>query len=212
MRDRWYDKRDAFYQNITFAEFADLDRELRSQYKVLYLSKIQRLEFLVAAEEGRFYKATDGTVFRGTQNSVIADLGQGEYQGADKDAQMYACDVNGNLFVFNPNLTDKRTKQPAQVNHSTALAGKDVLCAGTISIKNGYLKGISSLSGHYLPDTGALTKLLTEFRDNQGVSMDNVVVMDMAKNITTSAVRYLLGDYTNRKKEQFVLNFLNATN
>jgi hypothetical protein len=197
----------SFDDNMTFGQFAEVDRLLKSQYKVLYLSKMQRLEYLVAVEAGRFFKATDGSVFSCGPNSVREELGRGRFES---QTILYACDTSGNLFVFDANIRDKK-KNYVQVNHSTVLAGKEVLCAGTISIKGGYLKGISNLSGHYQPNTGALTKLLEVFRDDEGVSVDNVVVVDLAKEITTSAARYLKGDYTNRPQDRLVLNILNAT-
>ena len=75
------------------------------------------------------------------------------------------------------------------MNHSTLCAGRDVICAGTISIKNGVLRGITNTSGHYQPNTDALTQLLRKLRDEDGVNLNTVIVADQSqsRNITIGA-------------------------
>jgi hypothetical protein len=75
------------------------------------------------------------------------------------------------------------------------LAGNEVLCAGTISIKDGVLKGVSNLSGHYAPDTAALTTMLREWQNADAVPLDRVVVLDKALGITTFGKKFMAGDY-----------------
>ena len=185
-------------KDFTFAEYMQLDVLLNRQYKVLYLNKIQRLEFMVGVDrrQRKLVKATDDSPYDMPGSTVNDDLGQGD--NPQHDSQMYACDKYGNLFVFKADVQGQRNGAVQQVNHSTFCAGKDVLCAGTISIKGGQLRGISNLSGHYLPDTKQLTDLLKKLVDD-GILIDGVLVLDRspqrAGNSYTEGIRYLAGRY-----------------
>ena len=64
--------------------------------------------------------------------------------------------------------------------------------------------------GHYQPDTAALTLLIRELQQTDGVPMDDVVVIDQAKGITPSAVRYLNADYTDRREKQSIRSRLGS--
>jgi len=185
----------------------ELDRLLASQYQVLYMSKMQRLSYMAAIEDGRFYRATDGSVIDMSGTTVADDLGQGD--AGEKATAIYACDRYGGLFLVKNDLNDKNGNS-IQLNHSTLLAGNEVLCAGTISIKKGVLMGITNLSGHYRPDTIALKALL---RDCQGedVNLQSVLVMDQLVGIETMAPRYLQGDHTDRGKDRLVMRMKAST-
>jgi hypothetical protein len=191
---------------LNLDDYMKLDTLLARQYKVLYLSKLHRLNFLVAIEGGQFLNAVDGKPVQMPGSIVKADLGQCPNKDAKQQdlvatqTQLYACDKYGNLFVIQNNRKDDKNRK-IQVNHSTLCAGNDVLCAGTISIKNGVLKGISNLSGHYKPGTAALRRMLTELQ-NQGVVLDNgVIILDMEQGIYTTADKYITQDYTDRQNE-----------
>lgn len=183
-------------KEFTFAEYMKLDQLLNGQYKVLYLSKIQRLEFMVGVDgaTSTLVKATDDSAYNMPGSTVADDLGEGADH--ETDSQMYACDKHGNLFVFKANVQEERNGIVKQVNHSTFCAGKDVICAGTISIKGGRLRGISNKSGHYQPNTAQLTLLLRKLVED-GIAMDQVLVLDMSlpQGNYTQGVRYLLGRY-----------------
>jgi hypothetical protein len=182
--------------NITFEEYMKLDCLLGPQYRVLYLSKLQRLKYMVSIENGSFWSIVQGGPTDMPNSSVNDDLG---VDNPDGPTYFYACDRFGNLFIArNGSLQDERGKK-IQLNHSTLLAGREVLCAGTISIKNGILRGVSNLSGHYLPDTDALTRFLVELK-NAGVRVetDGTIVVDMKQQIKTFTRHFMKGDYADR--------------
>ena len=188
------------FKELTFEEYMEIDRLLESQYRVLYLSKLQRLEYMVAVENGRFRRATDGALIDMPGQSVAVDMGQGEEVG---ETFMYACDRYGSLFLFGSKTKGKDGKA-VQLNHSTFLAGNEVLCAGTISIKKGLLRGASNLSGHYQPNTAALTAMLTEWQRNDDVNVDPIVVVDMSLNIITLGKQYMAGGHGDRREDRLV--------
>lgn len=197
------------FTNLSFEEFMELDRLLASQYQVLYMSKMQRVSHMVAIEDGKFYRAIDGTEIDMPGDTVESDLGvaQDKDKGEEahrKDTHIYACDRYGNLFFVKNDLKDKN-QQSVQLNHSTLLAGNEVLCAGTISIKKGTLFGITNLSGHYQPDTNALTTMLREWQQNDEVDFTRVLIVDRAQGIETLGWRYLNGDHTDRSKDPLVV-------
>jgi hypothetical protein len=183
----------------------ELDMQLDKQYKVLYLSKIQRLKFMVVVENGRFYKAIDGARFTTTTRKVFDDLGM----GFDSYTQAYACDKHGNLFVIDAGMKDDNGK-PIQINHSTLAAGDDVICAGSISIKNGRLKAISNSSGHYAPTTTELTNYL-QYLNSVGVDLTPVVVRDQLLGITTFSFRYLAQNYVEMRRDPLIDRVLQST-
>lgn len=178
------------FADLDFTEFMELDRLLGRQYKVLYMTKIQRLQYMAACENGRFFNVTAGAEIDMSGSTVDDDLERGVLR-------LYACDRYGNLFIVAENHTVKGQK--VQVNHSTLLGGREVLCAGTISIKRGILRGITNLSGHYKPDGAALSALVADL--GQAVEWKKVAIKDMARGITTTGERYIAQDYTDRAKE-----------
>ena len=190
------------FNDLSFEEFMELDRLLASQYQVLYMSKMQRLSYMGAIEDGKFYRATDGSEIDMPGTTVEDDLGQGK--AGERDTTLYACDRYGNLFLVKAGLKDKNGKS-LQVNHSTLLAGNDVLSAGTISIKKGVLAGITNLSGHYQPDTNALTTMIRDWQQSDEVDFATVLIMDLKLGIVTLGPRYLQGDHTDRSNDRLVM-------
>ena len=181
------------FQQLTFVDYMRLDELLGRQYKVLYLQKIKRLQYMVPVNNGVFWKPVDHGNYDMPGSSVKSDLGQGDFLA---EAQMYACDKYANLYILRNELRDGNGKL-IQLNHST-LAGHDVMSAGTISIKNGTLRGVSNTSGHYKPSTQHLTNFLTMLQNEGGVAMDNsVVVIDEAAGCYTTADQYLNRNYQN---------------
>lgn len=66
---------------------------------------------------------------------------------------------------------------PAPVCHSSYLAGKPVLCAGSLEIKDGRIIGVKSDSGHYQPTYQQLMSLIQHFA-TVGVDVAKVDVCD----------------------------------
>jgi len=199
---------DIGFDQLSFTEYQQLDRLLEHQYKVLYMSKFQRLSQMVAIEGGKFYAMTQNSLVHMGNSTVAADLGQDA--SASFQTQAYACDLYGNLFVLQDNQKDSQGNR-IQINHSSMLAGKDVLCAGTISIKNGRLFGISNLSGHYQPDSTALQTLLKEWQDGDGVDMSNVAIIDMAAGVNSIGNLYMKGDRRDYAQHKLFLQLKQRT-
>jgi hypothetical protein len=151
------------------------------------MSKFQRLSYMVVVRNGQFVKLIDDSVVNMDKTTVAADLCVALINPATgkpktvfaSDSKIYACDKAGNLFITGQDIKDSEGEF-LQLNHSTLLAGKDVLCAGTISIKNGKLRGITNMSGHYKPDTNALHQILTALK-NEGTRLEDVFVLDMSR-------------------------------
>jgi len=185
------------FNNLSFEEFMELDRLLASQYQVLYLSKMQRLSYMAAIEGGRFYRVTTDSLLDMSGTTVEDDLGQGD--AGESATAIFACDRYGGLFIVKNDMKDKDGNS-IQLNHSTLLAGNEVLCAGTISVKKGVLRGVTNLSGHYRPDTDALKALLRDWQ-GEGVNLQSVIVLDGLLGIETVAAKYLTGDHKDRANE-----------
>lgn len=65
----------------------------------------------------------------------------------------------------------------ANFYHSSYLAGDAVLCAGTILIENGEIRGVCNDSGHYRPDEANFVSFLQALM-MQGVNIQSVMVYD----------------------------------
>jgi hypothetical protein len=179
------------FQSLTLAEYTKLDAILKHEPRVLYMSQIQRLHYMVDVDQGVFSKAIDGTPYHMNGTTVASDLGM----GSGAVIYLYACDRYGSLFVVREGAFDGNGLT-VQLNHSTLCAGRDVFCAGTISIKNGNLRGITNNSGHYRPDTHALTRFLTKLQNEDGVILHNVVVADQAQHFNTTTGAAFLSQNT----------------
>lgn len=111
---------------------------------VLYLDKSSRLPYMALVSAGRLFKS-DGTTSWNVVNSA------------------YAMDEYGNLFIDDGGLADKGGKG-VRMNHTTFLAGKNVICAGTLTVTDGRLVRLTTNSGHYKPSGVNLYHCLEELR------------------------------------------------
>jgi hypothetical protein len=196
------------FRDLTYVEFMALETQLNKQAKVIFLSKLQRLRYLVAVEDGRFFRAVDGSPFNSSNHRVHFDL-----EGNGTEQCIYACDKHGNLFAMTGEESNYKDSQGGlvQINHSTLCAGADVLSAGSISIKDGYLKGLSNNSGHYAPTTNQLQVYLRVFNETFGVDLMTVIVFDKAIGIFTTAARFLRNDFSDQVNDPFVKGVLAST-
>lgn len=83
---------------------------------------------------------------------------------------IFVMDQHGNLYT-----SLGREARPSQFHHSSLLAGHDVSMAGEIEVRNGQLKFISNVSGHYQPPGSLLTQAETHLR-GQGVDFSQATV------------------------------------
>jgi hypothetical protein len=145
------------------------------------MSQIQRLHYMVDVDQGVLSKAIDGTPFHMNGSTVADDLGMSRFG----TLYLYACDRYGSLFIVKLGAFDG-AGTTVQLNHSTLCAGRDVFCAGTISIKNGQLWGVTNNSGHYRPDTDALARFLRKLQNEDGVNLQIVIVADKSQTLNTT--------------------------
>lgn len=120
---------------------------------VLFLKKSDRMsQMAIPNAQGKLAKV-DGSLW---------DLG-----GWDT---AYAMDEYGNLFIGQGLGTNTD-----RFNHSTLLGGKDVLCAGTLKIRNGQLFSFNNNSGHYKPTGVHVYKALLALGED-GVDLSQTLV------------------------------------
>ncbi len=161
------------FKDLSLEQFREVDRRMRGPgqrtQNVIYLSKAQRLRYMVDVQlDGSLIWMRDGSDVNCTCQTVDYDLDSG-------DPYIFAMDVYANLFVSSPSDMGDNASRGRYVNHSSLCAGNDVLCSGTISIRNGILRGITNFSGHYQPSADQLKNSMTILR-NAGVSMNGVLV------------------------------------
>jgi hypothetical protein len=84
----------------------------------------------------------------------------------------YVIDSYGNLFSASDYDLDSLDKK-VRFNHSSFAAGKDVICAGMISVIEGKLLHIDNMSGHYAPTKMNLWNAL-QVLNGAGVNLKDV--------------------------------------
>jgi hypothetical protein len=117
------------------------------KHHVCFLRKADRLQHMALVENGRLM-TPDGRPWDTGGNQML-----------------YAMDEYGNLFIMSAGEYDA---DRMRTNHSSILAGKDVLCAGELEVQAGRLVYIANTSGHYKPGQNNLYLALRELAD-QGV-------------------------------------------
>lgn len=97
---------------------------------VLFLAKQERIKRLL--------------IFKGNP-PLVWDGWDSKFETGGR-SRAYVIDEYGNMYSSNE-IFDRRYS----FNHSTFNAGKDVICAGTVSAADGQLTWINNSSGHYKP-------------------------------------------------------------
>jgi hypothetical protein len=167
------------FANLSVADAAKIDRLYPSD-PVQFKNKIERLRYLISVNGDGLLCNLDGDPV------LMTEKRHNKYE-----LRPYAMDKYGNLFmdvqygIKDYVQYDERTgryqmAQTTTLNHSSLLAGADVLCAGLIQIgyncatrreERGVLGSIDNLSGHYKPTRENLMNCIQVLRD-QGVSVD----------------------------------------
>ncbi|MFZ4622621.1 MAG: hypothetical protein ACOYNF_00130 [Rhodoferax sp.] len=146
--------------DLTEIEFSKLAQTLSSKYNVLFMNKIQRLDYLVyvnSDDEGKLYKS-DGQVLDTTQNQST---------WAPTSSWLWTMDRHSNLYVLEQDYLNAQTK--TQVNHSSVSAGREIICGGVMKVLQGKIVEIDNSSGHYKPDP---TRLLVALESLQSEGCD----------------------------------------
>lgn len=130
--------------------------------QVEFMKRDERLQHLLVIRNGLLYQ-------NGEPYSCPMKTGAGYVALL---AATFAMDRYGNLFS---KPTAQASKANLRFNHSTYLAGREVLCAGTLTCKDGHLLKMTNLSGHYRPDAHALRQALMAI-GAEGVDLSIVAV------------------------------------
>ncbi|WP_439669428.1 hypothetical protein DAMDJJ_31295 [Cupriavidus necator] len=119
---------------LTLEDFQLLDaigRENLVTGDVNYLTKSERMRYMaIVGDDGLLYDVNNQRI---TTHAVKVTA--------------YAMDKYGSLFIKDADPLD----DAMFFNHSSFNAGNDVICAGTLTIRNGSLRVIDNNSGHYKP-------------------------------------------------------------
>lgn len=158
----------------------ELQRGIEEQIKngaavLQYYRKDERLRHMlifIAGKGGVRIHQLKGDVLElyDSRFSVSAAAKTGNLSNQDKSAP-YACDEHGNFYATM--FGSKR----GEIQHSSILHGKPVVCAGMIRVEQGVLKYIDNDSGHYKPSPDQLKEALRCLRDEHGVDISGVSYM-----------------------------------
>src|SRR5262249_33439640 len=130
----------------------------------LYLKKDERLLTLALINGRGLFENYEGNLFT----------------AGDGDAQLYVMDRYGALYT-GANIGGKSMpvyKKNRFVNHSSITSGKEVICAGTITILNGQLMAITNNSGHYKPTKENLQECV-KLLQKEGADLSRTIVTAM---------------------------------
>lgn len=111
---------------------------------VALLDKADRLQHMAVVDQGRLKRS----------NGTLCDTGTWD--------EPYAMGLYGNLFI---GVAAAIVTPTARLNHSSLLAGKGVMCAGTLRVQGGILKKFNNNSGHYRPSGVNVYQRLLALRD-----------------------------------------------
>jgi len=101
---------------------------------------------------------------------------QPEYHGPQKGVAGFCMTLNHQLFATKHQLVQARS---GYFYHSSYIAGNDILCTGCIQVKDGRLKAIDNISGHYMPSTEKLV-LVIRHLESKGVPVEKLQVFTVA--------------------------------
>ncbi|CAG4885743.1 hypothetical protein [Paraburkholderia gardini] len=166
--------------NLTMEDFQILDqigRQNMTSGDVNYLNKSERLRYIaIVGADGKLHDCNDQRIT--TQ---------------DRDVTAYAMDNYGTLYA-----KDADPLGGAMFfNHSSFNAGKDVISAGIVTIKDGALRTIDNNSGHYKPTRDNLHNCL-EVLSSEGLNLQwTIVNLYVWVNGVKQEHRYYASDFLN---------------
>lgn len=160
------------------------DRPERDRSTVVWLHDEEAARHRILIRGGLLYFATNGQKVD-TDSPAYLDHGAGIASGRFREPQLncagYVLSLQGELFagLHAPGSAAQcMGKNPFY--HSSYMAGRDVLCAGRIFVKQGNLVGIDNASGHYKPSADHLRRAIREL-DRQGVDLEELYCEDISR-------------------------------
>lgn len=143
-----------------------------------YLSRAEVAKYRITFKNGLAYQfpwwqrsAKPGTVVRADSSRAEnpAVLGRDKWGG-------FAMSMGRDLYLAKHHCT-MNFGETGNFYHSSYLGGQPVMCAGTMLIENGVVRGIATDSGHYRPDKSHIVNVLQALRMH-GVDLSRVDVLD----------------------------------
>ena len=123
-----------------------------SVYRAIYLDKKQRKKYELKIIKGRLY----------TQGGSLFDTG-----GLSNSMSNYVLSKDGKLY-------SSRIKRRVTFEHSSYVAGEDVICAGTMKVVRGKLLIISDMSAQYVAHAYYNLDLVIKYLKEKGVDTSKV--------------------------------------
>lgn len=147
-----------------------------------YLSRAEVRKYRLAFKDGKAYqfpwwdpkaKANSAIVLADSSHAYNSAVFGG---GARVNWGGFAMSMGRDIYMALHHCT-KDFGEQGNFYHSSYLGGEPVMCAGTMLIQNGVIRGVSTDSGHYRPDNTHVVNLLQALR-MRGVNLASVQVQD----------------------------------
>jgi hypothetical protein len=179
------------FENWTPKNFHDIGHAIRAR-QVQFFTKAERMKFALELRDDHLFYDVDGNlVNHTTQVPDRHNPGQSRYF-----QYMYAMDRYGNLYC-REEAPEAQDEAAGYVNHSGFVAGREVICAGCISIVQGRLVHLDNNSGHYKPSRENLMRaIMLLWEEGADISETRVVIKGdghTRRDIVTTAMALLNG-------------------
>lgn len=161
------------------------DRPERHRETLVWLHDEEAAKHRILIRGGLLYFATNGQLVDTAADSY-RDHGAGLAEGRFREPTLYSAgyvlSLQGELFagIHAPGNSPHQCMGKNPFYHSSYMAGRDVLCAGRIFVKQGRLVGIDNASGHYKPSAERLRTAIRDL-DRQGVELEDLYCEDVSR-------------------------------
>jgi hypothetical protein len=146
-------------------EVADRNAPARMQTQVMMLDKMSRLRKMVNMMQGK------------VQDIYMQDISTTPRRSSGLMMEwMWAMDLYGNFFISDDLTAELQQAQDRRrFNHSSFMAGGEILCAGMLCVDAGQLLLITNGSGHYKPSVSLLRAAVQVLAD-EGIDLSQTCV------------------------------------
>lgn len=132
------------------------EEEKSSKYQAVYLNSEERKKYEIKFLDGKLFTKNGSRFNTGGMKNGVA------YYVLSKDEIFYS----------------SRRKERLIFEHSSYVAGGDVICAGHIRVKNGELLSVSDMSAQYVSHPHYNLNLVLEYLKKNGIKLKNVKIMN----------------------------------
>ncbi len=162
---------------------------------VRYLTPEKREKYNVIAKGGTLYWAKWG------MDPPLDTTSSEFYKRKHSDTPQLGKDA---IAIWVMSKEDKLYTHPAKVHrfhHSSFTGGDLIRCAGDWEVRNGQLKWISAMSGHYCPTFDHLKNAVQKLSNTFGISLNTFQVKRFKKDLGKPKEQVMM------KASEFVFNF-----